>query len=185
VLESSYEDWAWVMGVNFNGVLYGVKTFLPTLIAQGEECHLVNVSSLNGVIPGEDGAASYSASKQAVVGLSESLYSEMKPHPHVHISVYLPGQVNTDITECERNYPAGLQPLDTPEKQRHIAGLRQQLQKALSPAQSAEILFAGLRADNLYIGPRGFSAQHPRLIAWIQGRAENIVKEQSPTLFSE
>ena len=185
VLESSYVDWEWVMGVNFMGVLYGVKTFLPTLVAQAEECHLVNVSSLNGVIPGEAGCAPYSASKQAVVGLSEALYDEVKAHPHVRVSVYLPGQVNTDIADCERNYPAGFQVPDSPEIQRSTARLRQQLRNALSPAQSAEILFAGLRAGSLYIGPRGFSAQHPWVAAGIQGRAENILKEETRDLFGD
>jgi NAD(P)-dependent dehydrogenase (short-subunit alcohol dehydrogenase family) len=58
------------MRVNFDGVLYGVKTFLPIMIQQSEECHVVNVASLDGVVAGEPMNASYSVSKQAVVGLT-------------------------------------------------------------------------------------------------------------------
>jgi NAD(P)-dependent dehydrogenase (short-subunit alcohol dehydrogenase family) len=185
VLESNYTDWDWVMGVNFNGVLYGVKTFLPTMIQQSEECYIVNISSLNGIVAGEPMFASYSASKQAVVGLTEALFSELaKSAPHVHLSVYCPGQVRTNLAESERNYPtdAADKLQITPERQVGIEGLKKDLSVGIPIDKAADILFAGLRENKLYIGPLGFLEQFPDLPTWIRARSENIINENNPIL---
>ncbi|MFQ5834112.1 MAG: SDR family NAD(P)-dependent oxidoreductase [Candidatus Thorarchaeota archaeon] len=109
VWESSLADWEWVMGVNFWGTLYGVQSFLPRMIEQSTQSHIVNVSSANGVLPGIGGFGSYCASKHAVVALTESLHFELSQRaPHVKVSVYIPGQVDTDIADSERNRPDDL-----------------------------------------------------------------------------
>jgi len=186
VLDSNYTDWAWVMGVNFNGVLYGVKTFLPIMIQQSEECYVVNVSSLNGVVAGEPMFASYSASKQAVVGLTEALFIELaKSAPHVHLSIYCPAQVRTDLAESEHNYPADAADKFqvTPERRAIIEGLKNDLLTGVSIDKAADILFEGLRENKLYIGPRGFLEQYPDLPTWIRNRSDNIINENNPLRF--
>lgn len=186
VLDSNYTDWDWVMGVNFNGVLYGVKTFLPIMIQQSEECHVVNVASLDGVVAGEPMNASYSVSKQAVVGLTEALFSELaESAPHVHLSVYCPGQVRTDLPDSERNYPtdAADQLQVTPERQALIEEIKKVFLKGVSIDKAADILFAGLRENKLYIGPRGFLEQFPDLPAWIRSRSENIINENNSIVY--
>src|SRR6185437_2738295 len=71
--EAEYEDWDWVVGVNFGGVVNGVKTFVPRIRAHGEGGHIVNTSSMAGIIPLTSQGGIYAASKFAVRGLTDSL----------------------------------------------------------------------------------------------------------------
>ena len=75
--EATWNDWEWVLGVNLWGVIHGVKVFTPLMMAQNTECHIVNSSSAAGLVTGGF-SAPYSASKHAVVALSESLYLTLK-----------------------------------------------------------------------------------------------------------
>lgn len=101
VLTCPVEDYEWIMGVNFWGVLYGSKAFLPHLIASGEG-HLVNISSVFGLfaVPGQSG---YNATKFAVRGFTEALRQEMllAGHP-VAVSCVHPGGVRTAIARSAR-----------------------------------------------------------------------------------
>ena len=103
VLDSTLDDWNWVMNVNFYGVLYGVRVFVPRLIKQATPSHVVNVSSLSGIAPG---GSSYGVSKHAVVVLTESLYFELADSaPQVKVSVYCPGWVDTEFDRIDRSRP--------------------------------------------------------------------------------
>src|SRR5215813_6374215 len=95
----SIEDIEWLMGVNFWGVVYGVKHFLPILRRQSEG-HIVNVSSVFGII-GPVGHSAYAASKFAVRGFTEALRHELAGGP-VKVSVVHPGGVKTNIANNAR-----------------------------------------------------------------------------------
>ena len=95
----SIEDIEWLMGVNFWGVVYGVKHFLPILRRQPEG-HIVNISSVFGII-GPAGHSAYAASKFAVRGFTEALRHELAGGP-VKVSVVHPGGVKTDIANNAR-----------------------------------------------------------------------------------
>ena len=89
--DATYDDWDWVMGVNVGGVINGIVTFLPRMVASGLEGHIVNVSSMGGVAAlGSVGV--YATSKFAVVGLSEALRTDMIGR-NIGVSVYSPGPV--------------------------------------------------------------------------------------------
>ena len=108
----STDDWNWVMGVNFYGVLHGVRAFIPHMIEQGTESHIVNVSSLAGVV---EASGSYGVSKHAVVALTEALYDELaREAPHIGVSVYCPGWVNTELYGTDRSRPERLKKDATP-----------------------------------------------------------------------
>lgn len=99
--EMSYDDFDWIVGVNFMGVVNGTKEFLPHLIASGDG-HLVNISSLFGLvsIPGQ---AAYNATKYAVRGFSEALREEMLINKHrVAVTVVHPGGIKTGISRNGR-----------------------------------------------------------------------------------
>src|SRR3990172_1689938 len=72
---NTLDDWNWIMGVNLWGVIHGVRTFVPIMLEQGDEGHVVNTASLAGLMPGR---GIYGVTKQAVVALSESLYNDLK-----------------------------------------------------------------------------------------------------------
>ncbi len=101
--EQSVDDLEWITGINYRGVLYGCRFFLPHL-RQAEEAHIVNMSSSAG-FTGMKGQASYAATKFAVRGLSECLYVELAKSS-VGISCVHPGAVATNILEAARMEPA-------------------------------------------------------------------------------
>ena len=181
LLDSTIADLEWVMGVNFWGVVYGIKTFLPIMKEQGNDCHIVNVSSINGITSGFGRLASYSASKQAVVGLSEALYREVAAEaPNVKVTVYCPGQVNTNLMDAQRNRPEGEQAKPNEQEQAMLQFVSKQLAQAMSPEAAADVLFKGMVEEKLYVGVVGFSEQHPDLVKYIQARTDNIINENNP-----
>lgn len=99
-LESSLEDWEWILGVNLRGVIHGCHFFLPRMVEAGGPRHVVNVASMAGYVASASLAA-YSTTKYAVVGLSESLSIELAPHG-IGISAICPGIIDTPITRSAR-----------------------------------------------------------------------------------
>lgn len=99
--ETSIEDFEWLMGINFSGVLYGTKAFLP-LLEQAQWGHIVNISSLFGLI-GVPEQAHYNSSKFAVRGLTESLRQELElAESHISCTSVHPGGIKTSIARNAR-----------------------------------------------------------------------------------
>jgi NAD(P)-dependent dehydrogenase (short-subunit alcohol dehydrogenase family) len=94
-------DWRWVLDVNLMGVLYGTQTMVPLIKKHGEGGWIVNVASMAGMV-GVPYAGSYTATKTAVVGMTESWQAELKSH-NIHVSVLCPAFVKTRINLSERN----------------------------------------------------------------------------------
>jgi NAD(P)-dependent dehydrogenase (short-subunit alcohol dehydrogenase family) len=106
-LESAtWQDWEWVMGVNLWGVVHGLLAFLPRMIAGGQGGHVVNTASMAGLIASQ-GLGVYNTTKYAVVGLSETLAKDLRPHG-IGVTVVCPMGVATRIREADRNRPAAL-----------------------------------------------------------------------------
>jgi len=93
-IQATYADWDWTLGVNLVGVVNGVQTFLPRMVARGQGGHIVNTASGAGLVAGP--GALYTTSKFAVVGLSESLRLELAAHG-IGVSVLVPAAVDTSI----------------------------------------------------------------------------------------
>jgi NAD(P)-dependent dehydrogenase (short-subunit alcohol dehydrogenase family) len=100
VQETSLDDWRWVLDVNLWGVIHGIHAFVPRLIDQGGDAQIVNTASFAGLV-GVPSMAPYSASKFAVVGLSEALGAELAPHG-IRVTAVCPGVINTDIVRAGR-----------------------------------------------------------------------------------
>lgn len=97
--DTDYEDFEWLMGINFWGVVYGTKAFLP-LLRQSQQGHLVNLSSIFGVIAVPT-QSSYNAAKFAVRGYTEALRQEME-ESNVHVCCVHPGGIKTNIARAAR-----------------------------------------------------------------------------------
>src|SRR6516162_3964639 len=177
VWESSLTDWEWVIGVNLWGVIHGVRSFVPIMLAQDTQCHIVNTASLSGLISFPGGSV-YAVSKHGVVTLSESLHHELAERgAKVKVSVLCPGLVQTRIVDCARNRPARLASR-TPMGPVEAAGwetLRQQMQTAMPPAQVADAVFQAIHEERFYI------LTHPEGKDWIRTRMEDILQERNPT----
>jgi NAD(P)-dependent dehydrogenase (short-subunit alcohol dehydrogenase family) len=114
----SYEDFEWLMNINFWGVVYGTKAFLPYLKESGDG-HLVNVSSVFGLISVPSQAA-YNAAKFAVRGFSDTLRMELEIEgANVSVTTIHPGGIKTNIARNARMDPSVSLLGDDPEEARH------------------------------------------------------------------
>lgn len=177
--ENSIEDWEWTLGVNLWGVIYGIRAFGPIMIEQGEEAHIVNTASVAGLIAGAGGPA-YTATKYAVVGLSEGLYHELKATSggKVGISVLCPALTNTRILESHRNHPNGPQPdpePGTPERM-GLDMIREIFKGGMLPSETAQIVLDGIRNERFYI------LTHPEHNQRFEARAQAIINGEPPLL---
>ncbi len=102
VADATPSDWDWVIDVNIRGVGNGIQAFLPRIRAHGEGGHIVNTSSMAGLMPIVAGL--YSMTKAAVIGLSEALHIELKPEG-IGVSAYCPGPVHSNIASAVKNRP--------------------------------------------------------------------------------
>lgn len=101
----SLNDWEWIMKVNVWGVIHGEKVFIPIMLKQDTDCHIVNTSSVAGLID-LNGMSAYHTSKFATVGLSESTYLDLQcATDKIKMSVFCPGFIQTDLDNCERHRP--------------------------------------------------------------------------------
>ncbi len=95
--EMPMDEWDWIFGINFFGVVRGIRAFVPRMIERGSG-HVVNTASIGGLLGGRPHSAAYSASKFAVVGLSETLFVHLVPKG-IGVSVLCPGAVRTNLIE--------------------------------------------------------------------------------------
>ncbi|GGF95419.1 putative short chain dehydrogenase/reductase [Rhodococcoides trifolii] len=151
VLDMSWDDFEWLMNIDFWGVAHGTKAFLPALVESGDG-HLVNISSVFGLV-GVPGQSAYNSAKFAVRGFTEALRQEMRIAGHpVGVTCVHPGGIKTNIVK----YARGMDDMGDPEK-RSKAFQRFALTK---PARAANVILAGVEKDKprVLIGPdaRGF-----------------------------
>ncbi len=179
IWESTLADWGWVMGVNLWGVIHGIRIFVPIMLKQENECHIVNTASLTGLISGS-GAGVYKVTKHGVVSLSETLSCELAEQgAKIKGSVLCPAFVNTRIIDSGRNRPAELrnaphsEPM-SPEIEARRQALRQAVRTGMAPEQVAEHVFDAIRNERFYI------LTHPDLKPRIQKRMEDILQERNP-----
>lgn len=99
-LNTSLEDWDWIIGINLMGVVHGCHFFIPKMVDRGQGGHVCNVSSLLGywIAPEIIG---YATAKHGVLGLTESLRVELRPHG-IGASTICPGIINTNIVNTSR-----------------------------------------------------------------------------------
>ena len=171
--EASEADWAWLLRVNLWGVVHGIRTFLPRMLAAGVEGHVINTSSLSGLVAPPGGGV-YAASKFAVVGLTESLAQELAARgAPIHVSLLCPAGVATRIVDAERNRPLQLQ--NTPREpnaaeQQSMEALRAAIAAATPPEAIADAVIDAIRAERFYILPQ------PEWLPLIRARAEAIAR---------
>lgn len=156
IWERTVEQWDAVFGLNMYGVVHGVRSFVPRMIAMDEETHIVNTSSMSGLVPG---GLIYGAAKHAVVSLTETLYLQLRRRElKVHAHCLCPWFVRTNIG-----------------RGRPDSKTTKAIEAGITPETVAEAVMQALSDDRFYILP-----QHD-LDELIVGRARNIVAEGEPT----
>jgi NAD(P)-dependent dehydrogenase (short-subunit alcohol dehydrogenase family) len=153
ILDSSLEDWEWVVGINMWGVVHGCHFFVPKMVEHGAGGHVVNVASGFGLVAGPN-VAPYCTTKFAVVGLSESMRAELRPHG-IGVTAICPGVIKTDILTRGRFADEKLRPGAVKSFDRH----------GHSPELVARAVMRGIRG-NVAVVPVGAEAW----AAWIGKR---------------
>ena len=149
--KSTYNDYDWQMGVNFGGVVNGIQTFVPRMIEYGKGGHIVNTSSVGGIIAAGP-AGIYSASKFAVRGLSEALRSELAKHD-IGVSVLCPANVNTNIAESVMTRPQEFSESGYRFDDAVLDSLRRIYSAGKNPVELAEETLEAVQENRLYIIP--------------------------------
>jgi len=162
LVERSEADWEWVIGVNLRGVANGVAAFVPHMQAQGGPAHIVNTASIGGLV-GLPGYGVYSATKSAVVSLSEVLREEVSACG-IGVSVLCPGGVATRVTRSARNRPDALggagesdDAASAPDGAASDGAVGSGTSEVLSAREVGRLVLLGVRANDPFI------ATHP---AW-------------------
>jgi NAD(P)-dependent dehydrogenase (short-subunit alcohol dehydrogenase family) len=170
-------NWGWVLGVNLWGVIHGIRTFVPILLEQGVEGHVVNTASMAGHLSMPFGGP-YNASKFAVVAISEAMFFELEmTGSPVSVSVLCPGWVRTRIIDSDRLRPPTLQsarPLSEGQQAfREMA--RGLIEAGLPPSAVAERVFEAVRDRRFYVFP------HPEMLVAVRDRMDAILAERNPS----
>jgi NAD(P)-dependent dehydrogenase (short-subunit alcohol dehydrogenase family) len=178
--ESTLHDWAWTLGVNFMGVLHGVRAFVPRMLEAGEEGHVVNTASIAGLLTA---ANPYYVSKHAVVCLTEGLYKDFAATgSKLSASVVCPGWVRTAIMDAERNRPAQMGPATDVSAlseglQRFSARVEEAMDQGFDPDEIAGLVVDAVIDDRFYV-----IAGHPPDMEALSDRLHDILEGRNPTV---
>lgn len=180
--ENSEQDWEWVLGVNLNSVIHGVRIFTPLMLQAAAEDpayegHIVNTASMAGLLYAP-AMGIYNVTKGAVVALSETLFQDLSlMTEQLHCSVLCPYFVPTGFSDSARNRPSELSNDAPPTRSQRVAQANSQSAVSggkVSALQIAELTFEAIRARQFYI------YSHPHALAPVQKRFEALIGQQNP-----
>jgi NAD(P)-dependent dehydrogenase (short-subunit alcohol dehydrogenase family) len=175
---ATHQDWEWAIGVNLWGVIHGVEAFVPRMIAQKTDGHIVNTASMAGLTTAPFMSV-YDVTKHGVVALSESMYKELQvTGAPIGVSVVCPGLIDTNIMRSSRNRPEELAEAGKagPMAQSFGQALSDRLAGGYPPSEVAEQVVEGIRAGRFYIVPA-----QPEVKSAIGVRAEDLLALRNPT----
>lgn len=164
--EVSHEQWQRMLHINLQGVINGVRSFVPLLLQQGRPAHLINTASLAGLISSPM-MGPYTVTKQAVVALSETLHYELAMlQAQVGVSVLCPGPVASAIMASNQSAGVATDQLD--------ALLDSSIRQGMDPHELARQVFAGIEAARFWLLP------HKSFKPALEQRLTSILAETNP-----
>jgi NAD(P)-dependent dehydrogenase (short-subunit alcohol dehydrogenase family) len=164
---ATFADWDWVMGVNLGGVINGITTLLPRILRHGEGGHIVNTSSMSGMVP-VGGTTIYSTAKAAVLTMMETMRPELEPRGII-CSAFCPGAVQSNIGEAGKTRPTALADTGYAEadKRRQNGGNLFHLYQ--TKEEVGQRVLQGILADELYI------LTHSEFLGGVSDRANAMI----------
>ena len=181
VWENTLSDWRWVLGVNLWGVIHGVRTFVPLMLQQGTEGHIVNTASMRGLSRASSNGV-YCVSKHGVVALTETLHYELAQRgAKIRVSVLCPGAIDTRFADVAENRLIENEDVPgergmTPEDEEVLRELRHGTRTGMSPEEVADKVFDAIRDEKFYI------ITQPETMVRVERRMRDIIDERNPTL---
>ena len=164
--EVPIENWEFVLGVNLRGVIHGIHAFLPIMLAQASEGHIVSTASAAG-LGSRPGIAPYVITKAAVISLSESLHHDLQQRgSKLRASVLCPGRVQTQMT---MNQPGQPKRERTSEEAAAAEGY-------MTPHQVGDLVVESIREERFYIYTHPESTKER-----VRGRADDMIEQRLPT----
>ncbi len=150
----TYELWDWGLGINLEGVVNGVQTFLSRMVERGAGGHIINTASGAGLVGSNTSGVLYVTAKFAVVGMSEALHSELKPLG-IGVTVLCPGPVATDIiARTRRLQPSVVKSMSAEQRERAIARsavMTKLLADGVQPDAVGAMVLDAVQNDRLYL----------------------------------
>jgi NAD(P)-dependent dehydrogenase (short-subunit alcohol dehydrogenase family) len=178
IWENSPKDWEWALGVNLWGVIHGVRCFVPMMLEQGDECHVVNTASVAGLLSPQMMGV-YNVSKHGVVTLSETLFNDLRlVGARIGVTLLCPAFVPTGIHASERNRPQEFAPNAEPTES--MLAAQRATEKAtrsgkISAPDVAKMTFDAIRENRFYV------VTHPKILASVELRLQDIVAQRNPS----
>lgn len=183
--EHELNDWKWAIGVNMMGVVHGINAFVPVMLEQDDEGHIVNTSSGNGGVSPLPSTPQYAATKAAVVTITECLYGQLQevgsklgasvlfPGPHIlRTGLFESWRSRTDEFAKERPRKTPYTTVEGLEAQMKAAGVN----IAYTPVEEvAELVVAGLLANEFWMHPRSERGDNQLL-----ARTDSILNRTNP-----
>jgi NAD(P)-dependent dehydrogenase (short-subunit alcohol dehydrogenase family) len=171
----SEAEWRWVLDVNLWGVIHGHRAFLPHLAEHGDG-HIVNTASMAGHFPGH---SAYTASKWAVVGITEGLFHDQQLRAAgVGVSCLCPGWVNTAIADSARNRPEWAAPAlgveRSPLEEMMEAYVRDQLRSGMEPDAVADLVHDAILTNRFWV----FTDM--QMVQGLQPRFDAVIAAENP-----
>ncbi len=171
--QRSVDDWDWTLGVNLYGIIHGIKSFVPRMLAGGEKCHVVNTSSVAGFVAAPF-TGPYNVSKVAAFSITESLAHDLAAvGAEVGASVLCPSAIRTAIAHTDRVRPGG-----AADEGEDAAGIRQSLfamtETGIDPTEVPPIMLKGIADGDFLI------ATKPSYRQQIQTRFDALLKKGLP-----
>ena len=176
--ELTTADWEWILGVNLWSVVHAIRHFVPRMLAQDGESHMVNTASVAGLLS-TPAMAAYNVSKHGVVTLSETLYTELAAQKaKIGVSVLCPAWVPTAIHTSERNRPQRFGEAAPPSAA--SAAYQERMSQAvksgrLTADDMANAVFDAVAANRFYVIP------HSRIKQAVRLRMEDIIEDRNPS----
>jgi NAD(P)-dependent dehydrogenase (short-subunit alcohol dehydrogenase family) len=151
IWEATAKDWDWTLSVNLMSVIYGIRTFVPRILAHGEPGHVVNTCSMTSVIAA---ANMYGICKHAILAMTEVLAADLqRTGANVGATGLCPGIIATNLFHGSRNRPSAL--ANEGGMSSSGAALRDQmhatLSKGMPPSEVANLLVTAVRENKLYL----------------------------------
>jgi NAD(P)-dependent dehydrogenase (short-subunit alcohol dehydrogenase family) len=177
LLDTSLDDWDWLLSINVKGVVHGCHYFIPAMVRRGEGGHVVNISSLAGLVASSQVCA-YSTTKFAVVGLSEALRQEVARHD-IGVTVVCPGFIRTPIVEHTR-------------MRGESADMRDQIhaffhKRGHAPEKVASAILDAIRTNRAVVpvSPEAWASYFakrasPGLSSWMAGNLTDVIRRARP-----
>jgi NAD(P)-dependent dehydrogenase (short-subunit alcohol dehydrogenase family) len=170
VTDIDEEMWNWIFGVNLFGVVNGVSTFVPRMLAAGEEGHVVNTASIGGLqVNAELQNGSYSMTKYGVVALSEALQLQLA-RSDIGVSVLCPALVRTTLQESATRRPERFGGAYDKVVHGHELEMPTMQPTELLPDEVGDRVLAAIRHGDFYI------FTHPETRAWIEARHAKLME---------